>query len=326
MGVGSTVRTALTAIGTAFGAYAAYAWYAQRRFENLEPESAGAPGTCVDIDGVRVHYVEAGRGDPVVLIHGWNGSTFSYRHTIPELAQNHRVVALDLLGFGYSARPAHGDYSVTAQVRLVSGLMDRLGIERAVVVGHSMGGGIAMHLALSHPERVTRLVLVDSASTREFRRGLRFGRILRNFLFLLTPLVLHPKRRRMAAYRFAVHDPALLAPEVLDGYLRPLRMKGHLRGLSQQMRDRGREAPIDPANITQPTLILLGEHDRVIPIASGDELAARIPNARLIRIRSAGHLPLEEQPESSNAALLRFLQEGPEPVPVPRAAGMETPA
>ncbi len=92
------------------------------------------------------------------------------------------------------------------------------------------------------------------------------------------------------------------------------------------MRDRGNEPQIDPADIAQPTLILWGEHDRVIPIATGEELAARIPNARLVRIRSAGHLPLEEQPESSNAALLRFLQEGAEPAPASRAAGLETPA
>src|SRR3990172_12332306 len=164
MGLRDAARVLLPAAGAALAGYAAYAWYAQRRFEDLEPESAGAPGMFVDIDGVRVHYVEAGRGDPVVLIHGWNGSTFSYRHTIPELAQNHRVVALDLLGFGYSGRPARADYSVTAQVRLVAGLMDRLDIPSAVVAGHSMGGGIAMRLALSHPERVERLVLVDSVS------------------------------------------------------------------------------------------------------------------------------------------------------------------
>src|SRR3990172_11255761 len=249
MGLRDAARVLLPAAGAALAGYAAYAWYAQRRFEDLEPETAGAPGTFVDVDGVRVHYVEAGRGEPVVLVHGWNGSTFSFRHTIPELARTHRVVALDLLGFGYSERPPRGDYSVTAQVRLVAGLMDRLGIPRAAVVGHSMGGGIAMHLALSHPERVSRLVLVDSVSVRESRRALRAGRVLRHFLFLLAPLMQHSARMRDAAFRSIVHDPAFLTADVVEGYVRPLRMKGHLRGLTQQLRDRGKEEQIDPAAI-----------------------------------------------------------------------------
>lgn len=303
----------------AFGGYAAYAWFAQRRFEDLDPETAGAPGAFADIDGVRVHYVEAGKGDPVVLIHGWNGSTFSFRYTISELARSHGVLALDLLGFGYSGRPARGDYSVAALMRLVIGLMDRLGIERAAVVGHSTGGGIAMQLALSHPHRIERLVLVDSATIGGARRSVSAGKRLRHVLFLLTPLMLHPARMRRAALRSALHDPALLTEDVLDGYFRPMRMRGHLRGLSQHVRDRGGENPIDPHDITQPTLILWGEHDRVVPLSTGQALAQRIPDARFELIRSAGHLPLEEQPETCNRLLLEFLG-APEPAAAPSTA------
>jgi pimeloyl-ACP methyl ester carboxylesterase len=303
MRVSNAARLALAA----FGGYAAYAWLAQRRFEELDPETAGAPGAFIEVEGVRLHYVEAGKGDPVVLIHGWNGSTFSFRYTIPELARTHRVIAIDLLGFGYSARPARGDYSVTAQLRLVTGLMDRLGIERAAVVGHSMGGGIAMHLALSHPERVERLVLVDEASEREARRGLRAGKLLRHGLFLLSPLALHAEPLGRAVFRLAVHDPAMLTPEVFEGYARPLRVRGHLRGVGRQLRDRGREPVLEPARIRQPTLVLWGEHDRIISLPAGQELAQRIDGARLEMIRSAGHLPLEEQPETCNRVILEFL-------------------
>src|SRR3972149_999378 len=127
--------------GGAFAGYAAYAWYAARRFEYLEPETAGAPGAFLDAGEVRVHYVEAGQGEPVVLIHGWNGSTFSFRYTIAELAQRYRVVALDLQGYGYSERPASGDYSLTAQARLVRQGMDRLGARKAAGGRHPQGGG-----------------------------------------------------------------------------------------------------------------------------------------------------------------------------------------
>ncbi|MDP3766582.1 MAG: alpha/beta fold hydrolase, partial [Dehalococcoidia bacterium] len=111
------LRIAALAGGTLAGLYAA-AWYANRRFEDLEPDAAGAPGSFLEVDGLRMHYVEAGEGDAVVLIHGIGASTFSFRYTIPELAQQFRVVALDLLGFGFSARPADGDYSLTAQAAL----------------------------------------------------------------------------------------------------------------------------------------------------------------------------------------------------------------
>ncbi len=285
----------------------AYASYRVRRFEDLDPESAGAPGAFVDIDGARIHYVDTGRGEPVVLIHGFNGSTFGYRYTIAELARHYRVVAIDLLGCGYSARPAKGDYSLTAQAELVARVMDRLGVERAAVAGHSMGGSVAMRLALGHPARVSRLVLVDAADD-ELRRGERFGLLARPFLPIAAMLTLHRRRFRRLSARTAVHDPAHLTPEMLEGYFRPTRMKGHLRAQSRLLVDRRRDEPLTPERVSQPALVLWGEHDHWIPLARGEELAAAIPNARLVVVPSAGHLPLEEQPDFCNRALLEFLR------------------
>ena len=150
--------------GLGLGAYAAYAQYAIRKFEYLDPLEADAPGSFLDIDGTAIHYVEAGKGDVGVLIHGWNGSTCSFRYTIPELAQDYHVIALDLKGYGYSARPKDGDYSLTAQSEIVARFMDRLAVKDSVVIGHSMGGAVATRLALRYPEWVKKLVLVDSVS------------------------------------------------------------------------------------------------------------------------------------------------------------------
>ena len=297
-----------TLAGAAGGGLFAYARYGVRRFEDLEPESAGAPGSFVDVDGVRIHYVEAGRGETVVLIHGLNASTFSFRHTIPELAQHYRVVALDLKGFGYSARPVEGDFSLTAQADLVAQVMAQLGIERAAVVGHSMGGAVAMRLALRSPERVTRLVLVASATDRELRRGLRSARFVRPFLPVAAFLILHRERFRRKWLETAVHDPAHLTPEVREGHLRPSRMKGHLRALGALLTDRRLDEPLAPEAIRQPTRILWGEDDRWLPPASGEELARTIPNARFDLVPGAGHLVLEEQPDYCNRALPAFLR------------------
>jgi len=308
MATRSTVLRALVLGGAALAGLYGYARYRQRSYEDLEPETAGAPGTFLQVNGTRVHYVEAGRGDPVVLVHGLGGSTFSFRYTIPELAQHHRVVALDLRGFGYTERPADGDYSLTAQATLVHQVMGRLGIERAAVVGHSMGGNVALRLALDYPERVSRLVLVDAATDHEFLRRSHAADLVMAAAPILSLVTLQRARFRRNAIRAVVHDPAFVTPEVVEGYFRPLRMRGQARAFALLARHVRRDAPLALEQVRPRTLVLWGEHDRLVPLARGEELARRLPNARLEVVRSAGHLPLEEQPAICNRLLLEFLR------------------
>lgn len=275
--------------------------------EDVDLDTEDIPGSYLEINGQRIHYVETGQGDPVVLLHGWNGSTFSMRRTIPDLAHRYRVVAIDLPGYGFSSRSEDADYSTGAQADVVRGVMDRLQIERAgAVLGHSMGGGIAMQLALGNPERVERLVLVSSVTPNETRRARRFGAFVQPFLPLIGLTMLRESVVRRAL-RGMVHDPAFVTQELVDAYFRPLRVKGHLRAQAKQITDRRHDIPYDPTQIRQPTLILWGEHDRVIPLSTGRELAELIPNAQLAIIRSAGHLALEEEPAECNKLLLEFL-------------------
>jgi pimeloyl-ACP methyl ester carboxylesterase len=239
-------------------------------------------------------------------MHGWNGSTFNMRYTIPELAQKYRVIALDLLGYGFSARPADGDYSIAGLADFVARVMDRLELERATVLGHSMGGAVAMRLALSHPVRVQRLVLVASATRSEMRRGRAFRMLMRPLLPLLAAAFLRRGTVRRTLLRI-VHDPALVTPEFVEGHFKPLRVKGHLRSQAKQLSDRRKDPPLDHTQIRRPTLIMWGEHDRIIPLSTGLRLAEEIPNAQIAIIRSAGHLPLEEQPDECNKLLQQFL-------------------
>ena len=277
------------------------------RFEDIDLASADTPGRSVDVAGVRLHLVEQGDGEPVVLIHGMAGSTFSYRFIIPALAESHRVIALDLKGFGYSGRPPKGDYSLTAQADLVLGLMDNLGIARAALVGHSMGGGVAMRLALGTPKRVSSLVLVDSVGGSTEERRTRFGVFARPLLPFVAAFTLGRYRAFERGLRSAVHDPRFVTAEVVEGYQRPFRVKGHLRALEALITSRARDASLAVESISQPTLILWGEHDRWVPLTQGEDLARRIPDARLDVVPEAGHLPLEEQPDYCNKAILAFL-------------------
>lgn len=308
MGISSRLLEIVGAGAAGLAAYTFFAGRYVRRFENIDLATVDVPGSFIDIDGRRIHYVQAGQGDPIVLIHGWNGSTFSMRYAIPELAQRHRVIAIDLLGYGFSDRPPDGDYSIAGLGTIIARVLDALGIERATVLGHSMGGAIAMWFAIHYPERVERLVLVDSATVSEMFRARNVGLAWRPIAPLLAPLYLN-RRVIRAGLRSAVHDRALLTPSMIDGHERPLRVKGHLRAQMKQLVDRRRDVPFDPASIRAPTLILGGEHDRVIKLSTGERLAREIPNARLVVIRGAGHLPLEEQPELCNRELLTFLAE-----------------
>ena len=120
----------------------------------------------------------------------------------------------------------------------------------------------------------------------------------------------------------AVHDPALVTPEMLEGHFRPLRVKGHMRAQSKQLSDRRKDPPYDPRQIRQPALILWGEHDRVVPLSTGLELAEQIPNAELAIIRSAGHLALEEQPVECNRLLVQFLGRSAEETPAASSNGV----
>lgn len=319
-----SIRKALGALalaGVALAAINAAARSGIRRREDIDLENAGAPGRYLDIGGQRVHYVDIGSGPALMLIHGWNGSTFSMRRTIPELSGQYRVIAVDLPGYGFSSRTAP-DYSTKAQAAVVSALMDHLGIQQAAVLGHSMGGGVAMRLSLDKPQRIDRLILVSSVTPREIRQA-RFGFLFRPLMPLIGAALV---RRSMIerALRRVVHDPALVTPEMVDGYFRPLRVKGHLRSQMAALNARRAEPPYDPAQITQPVLLLWGEHDRVIPPSTGLALAEQLPNARVALIRAAAHLALEEQPAECNRLIRQFLDQPLEEGPAPSSNGVSS--
>ncbi len=274
------------------------------RRERVAWENATKPGKVVDVSGAPIHHVDEGHGPAVVLIHGFGGHTFSYRYQVADLSRDHRVVALDLLGYGYSGRTTDADYSLTAQAERVIGLMDALGIERASLVGHSMGGEVAMRVAAGHPDRVERLALVASVSGEappRFR-GLRFMRPL-------LPLMTHIAVDRILRASFS--DPSKITTEVRDAYTAPMRIRGSMDGLHRMMADAKRDEEIRFERIIQPTLILWGEDERLLPEFMIDRLRQRLPRADLVTVMAAGAQLLEEQPAACNRVLREFLEPGP---------------
>jgi len=274
-------------------------WLVRRR-EDIDWRDAKPPGRIVEVDGVPLHYIERGSGPPVILIHGFGGYTYTYRYLIPELAKDYRAVAVDLKGFGYSGRPKKSDYAIGEQARLVVRLMDTLGIDRASVVGHSLGGEVAMRMAANHPDRVERLVLAASVSGDRIPT-LPVTPLIRPFMWFFSRLFGRWLFRRM------YYDKRKATKEVLEAYRRPLRIKGTGNAVYQLLRDARRGKAVVGKKVKQPVLILWASNERILPWRTLTRLRKRFPRAEVVTIDRAGHLLIEEQPDASNAAIRRFL-------------------
>lgn len=273
-------------------------------FERLDEAELRTGAVAATSDGL-LHYIERGRGEPLLLVHGLGASVATFRRNLDRLAQSFRVVAVDLGGFGGSSRSLR-DYSLRAHARRLVELMDALGIVRAHVVGHSMGGAVALHLAAGWPDRVDHLVLVAPASPETMRFG-ALATTLVQPLFPLFGLLYHSRRFRTLTLRSAFHDPARMTEETLDAYWRPSRVRGHLRALARLMADRRRDPGLDLRQVTSPTLILWGASDTWLKPEQGERLRRRLARARLEVVPEAGHLLPEERPEDFCRLIEAFL-------------------
>lgn len=285
-----------------------------RQWESLDPDATNPPGDMLSLDGVPIHFQEAGRGTagtPLLLIHGFGASTFSFRHQLAPLSHDRRLLALDLPGFGYSDRSPDIDLSHTAQAERVRAFLDRMEVGRAIVLGHSMGGAIAMRLAATHPQRVERLILVASApSDRPLK--LPLYPLLRPLMPVPLALIAREQRLRSELRRI-VHDPSVVTGEMEQGYIQPLRLRGTARCLTAMLGAVRRDQPVNLASIRTPAHLLWGDTDPVVSRKEGERQHAALPDSHLHVIPTAGHLPLEEHPDLSTNLIRDILELTPAP-------------
>ncbi|HEY5625322.1 MAG TPA: alpha/beta hydrolase [Dehalococcoidia bacterium] len=298
----------LAAIAAAAAAIAVAARRSWRGREDTAWRDAERPGRVVTVDGVGLHYIErappvGGNAPAIVMIHGFGGNTYSFRDQIADLAQDYRCVAVDLKGFGYSERPEGGDYSLTAQARLVLGAMDALGIGKATLIGQSMGGEVVMRMAEIAPERVERLVLAASVPGRKLPIAPRLP-FMRRFVSPIAKVVAARSWRRLF---YDKNRPDL--DEIRAEYLKPARIHGTTRTFWEMWEGIRHDKQIDFARLTLPVLILWAEKERILPLPGRalHWLQSRLPHAVTEHIPASGHMLLEEQPEIVNATIRRFL-------------------
>lgn len=309
------VRNAVgaTALGAAAlaGAVAAGNLYLDN-WEGASPEAYAEGSFCRLANGWRVHFTSRGEGDTVLLLHGFMDSVGSWRRNVEALAAGHRVLALDALGFGCSERVVAPVYSLKRQARVVKEFLDLQGIARVSLIGHSLGGALAAQFTYDFPERVHKLVLVAAAvymQIPEVPPLLRLvPRSVPRGLMGLYAMLPHAVELGLAT---AYGDARRIDRDSIDFRGRPFRIRGAVDALLAMIGSpRETDLPAAVTEIKQPTLVIWGERDHLVPPVYARRLRREMPNARLAIIGAAGHMPHEEYPQQVNELLTRFLESG----------------
>jgi pimeloyl-ACP methyl ester carboxylesterase len=281
------------------------------QFETIER----IPVHTVLIHDQRIAYLDVGTGPSVILIHGFGGSMWQWEHQQHALSKHFRVLTLDLPGAGLSDKPEIY-YSPDQMLDFFIGFMDAVKVPQATLVGNSMGAGLAIGMALAHPTRVAKLVLIDGLpqhvreklTSPSVKRALEtrapswlvsFG----NWLFggLMTESIL----------KEIVHDPALLTPAVIERSNRNRQRPGLIKPImavreNLPLWESGFATRL--GEIIHPTLVIWGNEDRVFPAAVGEEVHQTIKGSQFIRIPKAGHIPQWERPDLVNQELITFIR------------------
>jgi pimeloyl-ACP methyl ester carboxylesterase len=270
-------------------------------------------GEFIDLNGARLYYYAAGTrgaGEPVVLIHGFPTSGHLWTEVVPHVPPGHRVVVIDLLGFGRSDRPRARAVTVTAHADRAIELFDALGITRACVVGHDAGGGIAQSMAVRYPDRVSRLCLVDSVAFQQWpRRAIKLARALMPLARHLPPSLFLPMVRRGLLRGYA--DRARGAHSAAH-YVRPFHSTEGRDALVRHLieLDSADTASLAPRlkDVDRPTAIIWGGDDPFLPAAIARQLHAEVPGSTLDIIPGARHFTPEEAPRRIGDALAELLR------------------
>ncbi len=271
----------------------------------------------VEVHGSNIHYVEEGTGDPVLFVHGNPTWSYLWRNIIPKVAQTHRAIAVDLLGFGRSDKPSDADYSFDEHCAVVAGFIDSLDLRNLSLVLHDWGGPIGMSYAIDHKENVAKVVLI-STFVAPVKLPLGFALKVLRLRWLSAFIIQRLNLFLPFALRVGVANRSHLTREVLRQYHAPFPDYESRRS----MRRWPEQLPLGPADsayralerigaalpsFDRPVLVLKAERDPILTMKRAKWLVQTLPVARLEVVEKAGHYAQEDQPEKVAAAISQFL-------------------
>ncbi len=273
--------------------------------------------------GARIHFRDEGRteGLPVVLIHGSNASLHTWEPWVEILGQQYRIITLDLPAHGLTGKVPDRDYSSANQVAVVDAVVAHLGVDRFVLGGNSMGGGVTWRYTLQHPEKVEAMILVDAVglpqwSDQAFRsasqnnnKGPLVFRLMRKPWFRAIARYLDPYRLTKQGLLSAYTDKSAVTDQLVQRYYDLSLREGTREAIIDRFSSLGGDFAdsIDPAQFKQPTLILWGRDDALISVEIAEKFASSLPESALVIYDGVGHLPMEEISAQSAADVLTFL-------------------
>jgi pimeloyl-ACP methyl ester carboxylesterase len=262
----------------------------------------------LSIDQFHIHYVQKGSGQPVILLHGGGTWLYSFRHNIDALSRHFSVYALDLPGHGYTKPQAKSiHYDENTICRALTAFMDKVGISASHFVGHSWGGAWASHFSTICPDRVSKLVLIDSSGLNQ-REHLVWE-------FMKIPFIgealfkLINTRAILKGLHDSFYDKTLVTPEMIKSILEPLKiMENRKAQLSYSRNTDWKKIKQAFANVKCPALIIWGKHDRYIDIQYGKQMDDLMTDARFVVLEDCGHSPHEERPGVVNRVMVEFFK------------------
>jgi pimeloyl-ACP methyl ester carboxylesterase len=260
-------------------------------------------------------YVEKGEGETLLLIHGFGAGMWIWEKQIEILSRSYKVYALDLVGHGFSDRPKI-DYTYEAYIQFLKAFMDGVGIGKATLIGNSMGGGIAWAMAVFHPDRVSRLILIDCVPPDVLGQvrndSFKALAAIKNIPWLLH-LVIAGRTKNSVKWILheCVSDVSLITPEVLDRQYRLSRIKGTTWALYSTFKNGEKVLELKDrfSNIRHPALLIWGERDLIFPPSVGEALHQNIRGSKFHLVKKSGHIPMWETSEEVNPVILSFLNE-----------------
>jgi len=281
----------------------------------LQAKWAPPPSQFIAVRGMQVHLRDEGPRDdpvPIVLLHGTSASLHTWEGWTRELTRERRVIRFDLPGFGLTGPSPDGIYTVESYVDTVLAVADRLGVQRFVLAGNSLGGYVAWATAVLHPERVERLVLVDAAGYPFQSQSVPLAfRIARTPILNVLMRDVLPRGVVERSLRDVYGDPTRVTPDLVDRYFDLATRAGNRAALVARFDQTKPGSLADRVpEIQVPTLILWGGKDRLIPLEFGERFARDIHGSRLVVFDALGHVPHEEDPARTVAAVLPFMEIG----------------